>query len=104
MRAQRGSARKTGLVAAMVRGKRVDKALDMLTFTTKRAAVNVKKALQAAIAQAETADADVTRLFVTEARVDKGQIIKRFQPKDRGRAHSIHKPLSHITISVEERA
>lgn len=99
----RGSPRKAGLVVDLVRGKPVDKALNLLTFTTKRAAVNVKKALQAAIADAERSEADVTALYVCESRVDKAPVIKRFQPKDRGRAHPILKRSSNITISVQER-
>jgi large subunit ribosomal protein L22 len=100
----RGSPRKAKLLVDLIRGKRVDQALNLLTFTTKRAAVNVKKCLNAAIADAEQAECDVTRLFVSESRVDDAPRIKRFQPKDRGRAHAITKRLSHITISVEERA
>lgn len=99
----RGSPRKARLLADLVRGKRVDQAQSLLTFTTKRAAVNIKKALLAAIADAEQNEADVTRLFVVESRVDEGPRIKRFQPKDRGRAHAIVKPLSHITIGLEEK-
>lgn len=100
----RGSPRKARLLADLIRGKSYDKALNLLTFTTKRAAVNIKKALNAALAEAELAEADTTRLFVTESRVDEAPRIKRFQPKDRGRAHAIIKPMSHITISLEEKA
>ena len=100
----RGSTRKARLVADLVRGRSVDDALNVLTFSTKRAAVNIKKALTAAIADAEQADADVTALFVSESFVDEGPVMKRFRPKDRGRAHPILKQTSHITISVEERA
>lgn len=100
----RGSGRKARLLADLIRGKSVDQAINLLTFTTKRAAVNIKKCLMAAVADAEQFDADASRLVVTESRVDDGPRIKRFQPKDRGRAHPIIKPLSHITISVEERA
>ena len=103
VRHHRGSPRKAGLLAQLIRGKNVDQALNLLTFTPKKAAVNFKKALNAAIADAEQAEADVTALFVSESRVDGGPVIKRFQPKDRGRAHAILKPLSHITVSVEER-
>lgn len=103
IRQQRGSARKAKLLIDLIRGKSVDQALNLLTFNTKRAAVNVKKCLTAAIADAEQAECDVTRLFVTESRVDAATQIKRFQPKDRGRAHAIIKPTSHITICVEER-
>lgn len=100
----RGSPRKVGLIVDLVRGKPVEEALNMLTFTTKRAAVNVKKCLAAAIADAEQNDADVTNLVVSEARVDDAPRIKRFNQKDRGRAHQILKRLSHITVSVQERA
>ncbi len=103
VRHHRGSPRKAGLLAALIRGKNVDQALNLLTFTPKKAAVNFKKALNAAIADAEQAEADVTALYVSESRVDGASVIKRFQPKDRGRAHAILKPLAHITISVEER-
>ena len=104
IRHHRGSPRKARLLADLVRGKSVDEALNLLTFTTKRAAVNIKKALNAAIADAERAEADVTALFIVESRVDDGGMIKRFQPKDRGRAHPIEKRLSHITIGLEEKA
>jgi large subunit ribosomal protein L22 len=104
VRTHRGSPRKAKLLVDLVRGKSVDDALNLLTFTTKRAAVNVKKALNAAIADAELAEADVTTLFVSESRVDDGGMMKRFQPKDRGRAHPIEKRFSHITIGVQERA
>jgi large subunit ribosomal protein L22 len=103
VRTHRGSPRKAKLLVDLVRGKSVDDALNLLTFTTKRAAVNVKKALNAAIADAEQAEADVTALFVAESRVDDGGMLKRFQPKDRGRAHPIEKRFSHITIGVQER-
>ncbi len=99
----RGSPRKAGLVVDLVRGKPVAEAINLLSFTPKRAAVNIKKALTAAIADAEAADADVTELFVSESRVDPAPHIKRFQPKDRGRAHPILKRQSHITISVQQR-
>ncbi len=99
----RGSSRKAKLLVDLVRGKSVDEAQNLLTFTTKRAALNVKKALMAAVADAEQAQADTTQLVVAEARVDEAGMIKRFQPKDRGRAHPILKRLSHITISVHER-
>lgn len=104
VRGHRGSPRKAGLIAGLIRGKNVTAALDLLNFNTKKASVNFKKCLTAAITDAELAGADTTVLYVSESRVDNGQVIKRFQPKDRGRAHQILKPLSHITISVEERA
>ena len=100
----RSSPRKARLVADLIRGKRVDDAMNLLTFSDKRAAQMLRKTLQTAIADAEQAEADTTRLFVTESRVDAGATMKRFQPKDRGRAHQILKRTSHLTIGVEEMA
>jgi large subunit ribosomal protein L22 len=103
VKGHRGSARKAGLLTTLIRGKSVDAAMNLLSFNTKRAAVNIRKCLAAAIADAQLADANGADLVVCESRVDQAMVIKRFQPKDRGRAHQILKPLSHITVSVEER-
>jgi len=100
----RSSPTKARLIADLVRGKSVDEAYALLQFSPKRAAVFVRKVLNAAVADAEAADAQVDRLFISESKVDEGVIIKRFQPKDRGRAHPIQKKTSHITIAVQERA
>lgn len=99
----RGSPKKAKLVVDMVRGRSADEASDLLAFSTKRAAVNVRKALEAARADAEEAGANVSQLVVAESRIDEGPHIKRFRPKDRGRAHSILKRTSHITIGLQER-
>lgn len=99
----RGSDRKARLVVDLVRGRNADEALAMLGFAPQRAAVNIRKALAAAVADAELADADVGELFVSEIAVDTATPIKRFRPKDRGRAHPILKRQSHITVSVQER-
>jgi large subunit ribosomal protein L22 len=104
IRYHRGSARKAKLLTDLIRGKPAEEALDLLRFNTKRAAVNVRKALMAAMTDAGLADAELGRLFVAESRVDGGPVMKRFQPKDRGRAHPILKPMSHITVGVEEKA
>ena len=96
------SARKARLVADMIRGKSLDQALTLLNFSKKRAAVMVKKALSAAVADAEQQDADITSLYVSESRVDEGPTLKRWRPKDRGRAHPINKRTSHIVIAVDE--
>lgn len=98
----RSTSRKASLLTQLIRGRRVDEASALLSFNPKRAAVMVKKTLDAAIADAEAADAAVDRLFVAEARVDGAMIIKRFRPKDRGRAHPILKRTSHIVVGVEE--
>ncbi len=95
--------RKARLVADMVRGLKVDEAMSALEFSKKRAAWYLKGVLKSAIANAEENDADVSRLFVSESRVDEGPTIKRWQPKDRGRAHPINKRTSHLHISVDER-
>lgn len=100
----RSAPRKARLVADMIRGRSVEEAISLLEFSPKRATVFVRRVLNAAVADAESADAQVDRLYISESRVDEGVIIKRFQPKDRGRAHPIQKKTSHITIAVEERA
>ena len=99
----RGSPKKAKLLVDLVRGRGIDEASDLLRFSTKRAAVNVRKALEAARADAEEAGADVSALFVAECRIDNGPHIKRFRPKDRGRAHPILKRTSHITVGLQER-
>lgn len=101
-RFQRTSARKARLLADLIRGRKVADALTMLEFHPRRASVMVWKALNAAKSDAEAADASIERLVVTESRVDSAMTIKRFQPKDRGRAHSIRKRTSHIVVGVEE--
>lgn len=97
------SERKVRLVADMIRGLSCDQAVQMLEYTPKRAATMLNKVLQSAMANANEQEAAMGRLFVSEARVDPGPIIKRFRPKDRGRAHPIQKRMSHIVVSVDER-
>jgi len=96
------SARKVRLMADLIRGREVQDAMNILRFTPNRAAGMVSKVLASAIANANEAEADVEQLYVQEARVDEGPTMKRFQPKDRGRAHSIRKRTSHIIVVVEE--
>lgn len=95
--------RKVRLVVDMIRDMDCDQALEALRFEHKRAARFVEKVLKSAIAAANEAEANVNALYISEARVDPGPIIKRFRPKDRGRAHSIHKRTSHIVVGVAER-
>lgn len=104
VRHHRGSPRKARLVADLIRGKTLEDAEHTLSFSTKRASVNLLKALQAAKADAEALGADERSLVVAESRVDEGPHIKRFQQKDRGRAHPILKRTSHITIGLQEAA
>ncbi len=104
VRFTRGSTRKVRLVADMIRGKNARKAEIALAYSPKRAAVSIRKALLAAMTDARIADADINSLVVTVSCVDEGPQIKRFRPKDRGRAHAIIKQTSHITVAVEEQA
>jgi large subunit ribosomal protein L22 len=96
------SARKARLVTRLISGRHVDEAFELLKFTRKRACVFVDKVLRSAVSNADEQEADVRRLYVQEARVDEGPTIKRFRPKDRGRAHPINKRTSHIVIAVGE--
>jgi large subunit ribosomal protein L22 len=99
----RGSPRKAKLLVDLIRGKKVETALNLLTFTTKRAAIDIKQALNAALTEAQLAEADLGSLVVTQSTVGDAPRMKRFQPKDRGRAHPIIKRMTHITIGLEER-
>jgi large subunit ribosomal protein L22 len=100
----RVSPQKLNLVAASIRGKKVEKALAELTFSPKRIAATVKKTLESAIANAENNhDLDVDSLIVAEAHVGKGLVMKRFMARGRGKASRITKPFSHLTIIVREK-
>jgi len=91
------------LVAQMIRGKKVEKALSDLTFSKRRIAIDVKKCLQSAIANAENNhNLDVDELIVAEAWVGKGLVMKRGRPRARGRFGRIHKPFAEITIKVRQ--
>ncbi len=97
------SPQKLNLLAQLIRGKKVDRALADLQFSRKRAAVDVKKVLESAIANAENNHSlDVDDLVVAEAHVGKALVMKRFSPRARGRAGRIEKPFSNITIVVRE--
>ena len=88
----------------MIRGMNASKALAMLSFSRRRIADDVKKALQSAIANAENNHSlDVDRLVVREAHVGKGLVMKRFHARARGRGARILKPYSHLTIVVSEK-
>lgn len=93
---------KARLVTNLIAGRPAGEALELLRFTRKRASVLVDKVLRAAMADADEQEADVRSLYVHEARVDEGPRIKRFQPKDRGRAHPILKRTSHLVVTVGE--
>jgi len=100
----RTSPRKLNLVAQTIRGKKVDHALNALTFSPKRVAKVVKKVLQSAIANAENNhQLDVDRLYVKEATVGQSFALKRFHARARGRGASVEKPFAHLTVVVRER-
>ena len=100
----RVSPRRVRLVVDQIRGKEVEKALDILKFTPKRSAAIVTKVLKSAIANAEnTQSVDVDRLYVKRALVDEGGMWKRFMPRAMGRATRVRKRLSHITVVIDER-
>jgi large subunit ribosomal protein L22 len=97
------SPQKTRLVVDLIRGKRVQDAMNLLKFTRKRAAVLIYQVLKSAAANADEQEADVNRLFVKDCRIDPGPIMHRFQQKDRGRAFPIKKRSSHIIVTVDEK-
>jgi large subunit ribosomal protein L22 len=100
----RTSPQKLNLVAQSIRGKSAEAALAELSFSKRRIANDVKKALQSAIANAENNhQLDVDRLYVSEATVGKSFVMKRFRPRARGRAGKIMKPWSRLTVVVRER-
>lgn len=99
----RTSPQKLNLVAQMIRGKKVDKALTDLTFSNKRISQDVRKCLQSAIANAENNhNLDVDDLIVVEAYVGKNMVLKRGRPRARGRFGRILKPFSELTIKVRQ--
>ena len=103
LRMLKTSPQKLNLLAGLIRGKKVDRALNELTFSKKRIAADVKKCLQSAIANAENNhNLDVDELIVSEAYVGKNLIMKRGRPRARGRFGRIIKPFSELTIKVRQ--
>jgi large subunit ribosomal protein L22 len=100
----RTSPRKLNLVAQLIRGKTAQAALADLTFSKRRIAVEVKKVLQSAIANAENNhQLDVDRLYVATATVGRALVMKRFHARARGRGARVEKPFSNLTVIVRER-
>jgi large subunit ribosomal protein L22 len=100
----RSSTRKIALVLDHIRGKKADVAIRDLEFTRKRIAHDVRKTVQSAVANAENNyQYDIDNLYVKEAYVGKSIVMKRFRPRAKGRASSIKKPFSRITIILEEK-
>ena len=99
------SARKARLVTELIAGRPVQDAMDVLKFTPKRAAVVIDKVLRSAVADADEQQADVERLYISEARVDDAGVrigTKRWIAKDRGRTHPIRKKACHIHVTVTQ--
>jgi len=94
---------KARLVIDMIRGMNCNAAMDTLSFSHQRSAMLIKNVLRSAMVNADEQEADMSRLFVSEARVDGGPYFRRFRPKDRGRAHPIAKRTSHLIVKVAER-
>jgi large subunit ribosomal protein L22 len=101
VRGVRLSSDKGRLVADMIRGKKVDQALNILTFTPRKAAGIIKKALESAIANAEHNDgADIDELKVKSIYVEQGAVLKRFRARAKGRGNRISKGTCHIYVTV----
>lgn len=100
----RVSPQKLNLVAAMIRGKKVEQAMAELEFSRKRIAGDVRKCLMSAVANAENNhQLDVNDLVVSEAWVGKNMVLKRFHARGRGRGSRIFKPFSQLTVVVREK-
>ncbi len=87
----------------VVRGQRCSDALEQLAFSHQRAARLIEAVLRSAMVNADEQEAEMHRLYVHDARVDGGPYLRRWRPKDRGRAHPIAKRTSHILVAVAER-
>ncbi len=103
LRFLRVSARKTRLVADLVRGKGVAEAINILTFTRRAASEPLRKLIESAISNAESSQANVDSLFVQTITVDEGPTMRRFRPRAMGRATRINKRTSHINVVLAER-
>jgi large subunit ribosomal protein L22 len=96
----RQSPRKVRLLADLVRGKKIQTAIDLLAFADKRAAEPFAKVIRSAEANAKGAGADVTKLIIKNVSVNKGTVLKRFMPRARGSASAIRKRNSHIAVEL----
>lgn len=96
--------RKVRVVMALIRGKRISEALSILKYTPKSASKVLEKVLLSAAANAQNNhDMDKDALYISKCYVDQGPTLKRFMPRAQGRAASIHKKTSHITVILEEK-
>ena len=98
--------RKARMIINFVRGKSAAEAIQLLQFTSKAGAPVVKKLIESAIANAQRAGADIDRLFVSKATVDKGpnRFMRRWRPRAMGRATQVTKGVSHITIELDQKS
>ena len=100
----RGSTRKARLITQAIRGKRVEEAAALLRFMPQHAARDVAMVLKSATANAENNhNLSAEDLFIVEAHANEGPTMKRWRPRAQGRAFPIHKPMTHITVVVEDR-
>ena len=99
------SPRKARLLMDLVRGRDVDDAINLLRFSKQRVSGMIEKVIRSAVANASEQEVSPSRntLFVAQAWVDPGPVIKRFQPKDRGKAYEIKKRTSHLVVEVDQR-
>ena len=104
LRMVKGSPQKLNLVAQSIRGLSADKAIEQLTFSKKRVALDVKKLVLSAVSNAEhNYKLDIDKLYIKEAYVGKALVMKRFHARARGRGAAILKPFSNMTVIVAER-
>ncbi len=97
------SPQKARLIADQIRGKTVDQALEILSYSNKKAALPVRKTLESAIANAEhNENADIDELYISKVCIDEGPILKRFRARAKGRGTRILKRTSHITVAVSD--
>jgi large subunit ribosomal protein L22 len=97
--------RKARLLMNLIRGRDVDDAITLLRFSKQRASGMIEKVVRSAVANAAEQDVRAKNtLYVAKAWVDPGPVIKRFQPKDRGKAYEIKKRTSHLVVTLDERA
>jgi len=101
----RQSPYKMRLVLNLIRGLDVQEALNILTFTKRKAAIEIKQVLESAIANASAShNLDASSLFISKAIADEGPTLKRFRPRARGRAGRINKRTSHLLIELESKS
>ena len=99
----RQTPRKTRLVADLVRGKSVEHAKDVLSYTDKKSALIIKALIESAVANAKNLGADISNLFVKEIRVDEGLKMKRWRPRERGRAAPFRRRTSKVSLVLGEK-